>query len=61
MIQKAQSIINKYNDLSKKILSPEILNDHTKLIALSKKQSDIEILYKKCSDAKVIEVGPKCL
>ena len=48
MIKKAQAIIDKYNKLSKNISDPEILNNHTKLIELSKKQSEIEVLYKRC-------------
>ena len=47
MIKKAQALINQYDELSKKISDPEIINNHTKLIALSKQQSEIELLYKK--------------
>ena len=47
MIEKAQALINQYDELSKKISDPEIINNHTELIALSKQQSEIEVLYKK--------------
>ena len=46
MLDKAKQIIDKYNDLSKDIASPEIINNHTKLAQLAKEQSDLETLYK---------------
>ena len=48
MLEKAQKIVNKYNELSEQISSPDIINNHTKLAALAKEQSDLEPLYKKC-------------
>ena len=50
MIEKAQALINQYDELSKKISDPEIINNHTELIALSKQQSEIEVLYKKSTE-----------
>ena len=50
MLDKAKQIIDKYNDLSKDIASPEIINNHTKLAQLAKEQSDLETLYKKCKE-----------
>ena len=47
MIKKAQVLIDQYNELSKKISNPEVINNHTELIELSKQQSEIELLYKK--------------
>ena len=46
MIKKAQALIDQYDELSKKISDPEIINNHTQLIELSKQQSEIELLYK---------------
>ena len=51
MLEKAKHIITKYNDLSKDIASPEIINNHTKLAQLAKEQSDLEPIYRK--DEKV--------
>tara|TARA_B100002052_G_scaffold126156_2_gene115735 strand:- start:21 stop:1082 length:1062 start_codon:yes stop_codon:yes gene_type:complete len=48
MIDKAKKTISIYDELTSKISSPEILNDHLKLADLSKQQSDLEPLYKKC-------------
>ena len=48
MLAKAKKIVNQYNNLSEDISSPEIINDHTKLAALAKEQSDLENLYQKC-------------
>ena len=48
MLDKAQKIIDRYNNLSRDISSPEIINNHSKLAQLAKEQSDLESLYKKC-------------
>ena len=48
MLEKAQKIVEQYNQLSNQILSPNIINDHNKLAELAKEQSDLEHLYKKC-------------
>ena len=48
MLEKAKKIIDKYDNLSEDISSPEIINNHTKLAQLAKEQSDLEPLYKKC-------------
>ena len=48
MLEKAQQIISKYNALSEKISSPEIIKDHTKLAQIAKEQSDLKPLYEKC-------------
>ncbi len=50
MLKKSQNIVDKYNNLSSQILSPDIINNHIKLAELSKEQSDMEPLYKKCKD-----------
>ena len=50
MIDKAKKTISIYEELTSKISSPEILNDHLKLADLSKQQSDLEPLYKKCKE-----------
>ncbi len=50
MLEKAKKIIDKYDNLSEDISSPEIINNHTKLAQLAKEQSDIEPLYKKCKE-----------
>ncbi len=50
MLEKAKKIIDKYDNLSEKISSPEIINNHTKLAQLAKEQSDLEPLYKKCKE-----------
>ena len=50
MIKKAQALIDQYDELSKKISNPEIINNHTQLIELSKQQSEIELLYKKSTE-----------
>ena len=50
MLEKAKKIIDKYDNLSEKISSPEIINNHTKLAQLAKEQSDLEPLYNKCKE-----------
>ena len=50
MLDKAKKIITQYDELTSQISSPEILNDHLKLADLSKQQSDLEPLYKKCKE-----------
>ena len=50
MLEKAKKIIDKYDNLSEDISSPEIINNHTKLAQLAKEQSDLEPLYKKCKE-----------
>ncbi len=50
MLEKAKKIIDKYDNLSESISSPEIINNHTKLAQLAKEQSDLEPLYKKCKE-----------
>ncbi len=48
MLDKAKKTISIYDDLTSQISSPEVLNNHLKLAELSKQQSDLEPLYKKC-------------
>jgi len=48
MLEKAKKIVSQYNNLSEDISNPETINDHTKLAALAKEQSDLENLYQKC-------------
>jgi len=50
MLEKSKKIIDKYDNLSKDISNPEIINNHTKLAQLAKEQSDLEPLYKKCKE-----------
>ena len=50
MLEKAKKIIDKYDNLSESISSPEIINNHTKLAQLAKEQSDLAPLYKKCKE-----------
>ncbi len=50
MLEKAKKIIDKYDNLSEDISSPESINNHTKLAQLAKEQSDLEPLYKKCKE-----------
>tara|TARA_B100000287_G_C20604948_1_gene769665 strand:+ start:131 stop:1195 length:1065 start_codon:yes stop_codon:yes gene_type:complete len=52
MLEKVKKTIDEYNDLTSQVSSPEILNDHLKLADLSKQQSDLEQLYKKCKEYK---------
>ena len=50
MLDKARKIITQYDELTSQISSPEILNDHLKLADLSKQQSALDPLYKKCKE-----------
>ena len=50
MLDKAKKTIALYNELTAQISSPEVLNNHLKLADLSKQQSDLESLYKKCQE-----------
>ena len=50
MLEKAEKIVSQYNELSKKIANPDILNDHNKLAELAKEQSDLESLYNQCKN-----------
>ena len=50
MLDKARKIITQYDELTSQISSPEILNDHLKLAELSKQQSALDPLYKKCKE-----------
>ena len=52
MLEKVNKTIDEYNDLTSQVSSPEIINDHLKLADLSKQQSDLEQLYKKCKEYK---------
>ena len=52
MLEKVKKTIDEYDDLTSQVSSPEILNDHLKLADLSKQQSDLEQLYKKCKEYK---------
>ena len=50
MLKKAQKIVNQYKELSEQIANPDIINNHNKLAALAKEQSDLESLYQKCKE-----------
>ena len=57
MLEKAQKIVDQYNELSQQIASPNIINDHSKLAMLAKEQSDLENLYNQCKNYSC----PKCI
>ena len=69
MFNRLDAIVDKYNELSKELVNPEVLNDFNKLKDLSKEHSDLEETvntyeaYKKVlsdlEDAKVMESDPE--
>ncbi len=55
MFNRLDAIEEKYNELTKKLSDPEILNDFNKVKQLSKEQSDLEetvVVYRKYKDAQ---------
>ena len=55
MFNRLDAIEEKYNELTKKLSDPEILNDFYKVKQLSKEQSDLEetvVVYRKYKDAQ---------
>ena len=52
MIERLEAIKEKYEELSKELTNPEVLNDYNKLKKLSKEQKDLEETYNKYNEYK---------
>ena len=62
MFNRLDAIEEKYNELTKDLSNPEILNDFNKVKELSKEQSDLEetvMAYRKYKQAKIMENDPE--
>jgi len=54
MIERLEGVLEKYNEITAKLATPEILNDYNKLKELSKDQKDIEELVEKYQEYKKV-------
>ncbi len=52
MIERLETILEKYNELQKELTNPEIISDYNKLKTLSKESSDLEETVKKYEEYK---------
>ena len=52
MIERLETILEKYNKLQKELTNPEIISDYNKLKTLSKESSDLEETVKKYEEYK---------
>ena len=54
MFERLDAIVEKYEELSKELSSPEVLGDYNKLKKLSKEQKDLEETYNKYNEYKKV-------
>lgn len=52
MFERLDAIVNKYNELQKDLINPEIMSDYNKIKILSKESSDLEETVKKYEEYK---------
>ena len=54
MFERLDAVKTKYEELSKELTNPEVLNDYNKLKKLSKEQKDLEETYNKYNEYKKV-------
>ena len=52
MLDKLQNIKNRYEEVSAKLMSPEVLNDNKEYVKLVKEQKNLEPIVEKYNEYK---------
>ena len=54
MLEKLQNIKNRYDEVSSKLMSPEVLNDNKEYVKLAKEQKNLEPIVEKYNEYKKV-------